>query len=96
MLYTALEPKVQEYRSKVAIADETFFQSYPISKPAPAEGEPIETQDKEERFMRPVEIGVMNTQWLFNQDGQNFFNALIENEDISLFNNTNLQAIIDF
>jgi hypothetical protein len=25
VLYTALEPKVQEYRSKVAIADETFF-----------------------------------------------------------------------
>jgi len=46
--------------------------------------------------MRPVEIGVMNTQWLFNQDGQNFFRALIKNEDISLFNNMNLQAIIDF
>jgi hypothetical protein len=39
---------------------------------------------------------MMQTKWFFEQEGKDFFQALIDSEDITLFSNVNLQRMIDF
>jgi hypothetical protein len=46
--------------------------------------------------MRPVQIKVMQTSWLFGDDGKQFLKVLADTDDTKLFDNATVQAIIDF
>lgn len=46
--------------------------------------------------MRPLQVRCLNTEWFTEPEGIEFFDQLQNVEDIKIFDNPDLQAIIDF
>lgn len=72
-----------------------FFEDFPRTTPKPSK----EEQDLQERegLLQQVELKGMYIKWATeNTYGEEFFQALANMEDLTIFNNKTLQSIIDY
>ena len=101
VLYSDLGQGITEYRSNLSILDASFFDKFKIKKPDPpadslSKDQPEPDAPDDGMQLLPVSLKVIRTSWFFEQQGKEFFTALLDSDDITLFSNPNLQAMITF
>jgi hypothetical protein len=101
VLYSDLGQGITEYRSNLSILDASFFEKFKVKKPDPpadslSKDQPEPDAPDDGMQLLPVSLRVIRTSWFFEQQGKDFFTALLDSDDITLFSNPNLQAMITF